>query len=505
MNKYFKAMCTVATFSGISIIGFVGAWWHTAKMTEQETLRTLNQSVQSVEVILGHAAKAAMHAQLYREKPCAESALTDLRKIVAETPDVRSVSLMRRNIIYCSSVFGQSPSPSDPGQYAEGRLLLMNGNKVTPYRSILVFRDADKQGNGVLVGIDGYYIFSILKNLRFRNEVFFNIDNQFMNENGKVFNNSALGKTLSQESSKFGFSIDTLKLSAKDIVKSIPLHVLLIIVTSAFLLSFLMHKYLLLRDSVEYRLRRAMVSGEIYPVIQPIVEAKTDRLLGGEVLLRWTTSKGIAITPDQFIPVAESSGLIKQLTSLAFEQVRNYAIKLDVSLQDDLTIFFNVSSANFSDNLLLEQCIITSDALRNKNIFVGIEITERILIEESNITSDITGKLISNGIRIALDDFGTGNANYSYVKQFRPEFLKIDKAFTRNVDSDLVSGIVVRNMISLAREIDCMIIAEGVEEDEQRNILSEMGVDYIQGFLISRPVSLVDFFQALKKYKNNTR
>lgn len=131
------------------------------------------------------------------------------------------------------------------------------------------------------------------------------------------------------------------------------------------------------------------------------------------------------------------------------------------------------------------------------NAQIVLEITERESIEHNSQTDAVTGGLRLLVIHFSLDDFGTGHANYSYLQQFQPEYIKVDKVFTSNIETNAASGLIVKNMINLARKFGCQIIAEGVEDNIQLQILRDLGIDIIQGYFFSRSLPVDDYIQKL--------
>ncbi|HHA2288159.1 TPA: EAL domain-containing protein, partial [Enterobacter asburiae] len=442
----FSVRFSMAAFLCLCFVGMGIAFWQFYNSQMKDANLRLNKAVSAVEVIISHAKQAAEQAEHFTGTDCSESTLKNIRKIAASIPDVRSVSLMVNNEIYCSSVLGDQSAITYEKDYTDGNLLLMNGNDLTPYRSIIIYRSADLVGNGVLIGIDAYYVYSVLNLLSYGTDIHLQIGEKIMSKSGRVSNASEESITKSKVSNKFSFSASTATYTDEIWSYFIKMERMTIgmILFSSILLSLLFYRYLQFRQTIEFKLRKAIRTGQIFPVVQPIVSAQSGLVVAGEVLLRWTTPEGKSIPPDQFISVAESNGTIKTLTSLAFERVSSSFSASKVDFSHNVTLFFNVSSANFEDDRLLEDCLKANRKVSSSGFCIGLEITERTLIEENESTRYITNSLRKSGIKIALDDFGTGNANYTYIRQFQPNFLKIDKAFTRNIISDNVSRLFVQ-------------------------------------------------------------
>jgi EAL domain-containing protein (putative c-di-GMP-specific phosphodiesterase class I) len=245
-------------------------------------------------------------------------------------------------------------------------------------------------------------------------------------------------------------------------------------------------------------LREAIQKKILKPYIQPIVEGNSGRIIGGEVLVRWEHPKLGFIPPDNFIAVAEQTGLIKGVTEICFTKVLKQFCEYEQTLPEGLFICFNISAVNFLDDEIIGLCERFQYQLEKSKTRVVLEITERESIENCLRTNSITEKLRQVGVQFSLDDFGTGHANYTYLQQFHPEYIKVDKIFTSSVATNAASVLVVKNMVNLAQKFNCHIIAEGIENNSQLHKLNELGIDIFQGYYFSPPIPVNDYLKALK-------
>ena len=235
-------------------------------------------------------------------------------------------------------------------------------------------------------------------------------------------------------------------------------------------------------------LRTAIAQNQLFLVYQPKIDLKTGRTLGVEALVRWQhPTKGV-IPPDQFIFLAEHSGLIKQLTfwvlGEALRQTRSWSqAGLEVS------VAVNLSTKNLRNPLLLNQI---KGLLATWGVDPGrlrLEITESLIMADPKLTIEILTQLTLMGIRFSIDDFGTGYSSLRYLQSLPVDEIKIDKSFIMNMMTDESSMKIVRSTIELAHSLGLKVVAEGVESKEIMDKLISLGCDDAQGYYISKPIT----------------
>lgn len=244
------------------------------------------------------------------------------------------------------------------------------------------------------------------------------------------------------------------------------------------------HSVFRIDSALEEKLREAILRGEIWPSFQPLVELKSEAIIGFEVLARWTTSQQEAVAPSVFIPLAEKCGLLDLLTQNlvrdACLQAREWA--------GDFILAINLSPGQFRDvdlNQKIQKTIRSTDFPFER---VHIEITEGALLgNDKSVQSNISA-LKSVGMGIALDDFGTGFANLTQLHMFPFDKLKIDMSFVRNITSDSCSRKIVASTIALGQSLGMTVVAEGVETREQAAMLRRLGCNIGQGWLFGKAV-----------------
>ncbi|SAL59585.1 GAF sensor-containing diguanylate cyclase/phosphodiesterase [Caballeronia telluris] len=246
----------------------------------------------------------------------------------------------------------------------------------------------------------------------------------------------------------------------------------------------------LARAHLETELHDAIRDDQFVLHYQPHYRVDSGALTGAEALLRWNHPQLGLLAPGAFVPVLEESGLIVEAGHWIIREAVQAASVLATSTPEVKSVSINVSPKQFRDPQLvsvlkqtIKRCCI--DARR-----ITLEITESALIENIDGAQEVLTQIQRMGVRIAIDDFGTGYSSLSYLARFRPDVLKLDKSFVDNIMSDETVRTVVEGVIDLAHKLGMAVVAEGVETQDQMDILRDARCDEVQGFLLSRPVSL---------------
>jgi len=245
---------------------------------------------------------------------------------------------------------------------------------------------------------------------------------------------------------------------------------------------------------IEAGLRQAIASpdGRLHIALQPQVCARTRRIVGAEALARWNLPDGSSVLPGDFIPVAEKSGLIIELGAWLIDRVcqdmtelRKNGIKID-------KIAINVSPRELTrGNAIVEKACRTIQRFGEDIGKFQFEITENALMAEKG--AEVLDSFKQAGFSLAIDDFGTGYSSLGYLKRFQISTLKIDKSFIQKLPDDKDDATIVAAVIQMAKALEISVVAEGVETEEQASFLSSLGCDILQGYLISKPLT-VDAF-----------
>ncbi len=258
-----------------------------------------------------------------------------------------------------------------------------------------------------------------------------------------------------------------------------------------------MHEDALRRLETEVGIREGIAAGEFEVFYQPLVDAHSGRLVAAEALVRWNHPTRGLLSPIEFISVAETTGLIvplgEQVLFAAVNQTQEW--RLNWVVGDDFYISVNLSTHQLQETDLVD---MVARALSESGLppeCLVLEVTESALIEDFDVTVTRLLALRALGVRLAIDDFGTGYSSLSYLADLPINFVKIDKSFIDRMTPDVEGSAVVRGVIDLSQAMGFVCIAEGVEKEAQRSILDDLGCDYIQGYLFSRPKSSTDILE----------
>lgn len=256
---------------------------------------------------------------------------------------------------------------------------------------------------------------------------------------------------------------------------------------------FIRHRYSLRAD-----ISRALKNNEFHLYYQPVVSLEGGTFVGAEALIRWTRPDGRNVHPGEFIPVAERTGLIHEVTQTVIDLVAQDVARL-VQEIPGAHIAINLAPSDVDSPLtqvwltkMVERAQVASDN-------VMVEITERGVMEKTS--NDKLVSIRAQGFRLAIDDFGTGQSSLSQIANYRFDFLKIDKSFVDVISTDTLASKVAHNVITLAKSLGMQMIAEGVETEEQSAVLRKAGVQYAQGWLFAKAMPFEDLLQYARLHK----
>lgn len=253
------------------------------------------------------------------------------------------------------------------------------------------------------------------------------------------------------------------------------------------------------RTLLDNELRKAVHTNQFYIKYQPKINLKNKEVMGMEALLRWKHPEIGMIPPDKFIPQAEESGLINEIGEWVLKEACTFAKSLQNNGCKDCIISVNLSGKQLEDENFINKLkhILSETGLEPK--YLDLEITENILVNERTVFH-MLNQIRELGVHISIDDFGTGYSSLSYVKDLPVNTLKIDMSFIRDIEHSEESKAIVFAIIKLAETLDMNVIAEGIENEEQLDILVDNGCSNAQGYLFSKPLIADEFKKFIQTY-----
>lgn len=262
-----------------------------------------------------------------------------------------------------------------------------------------------------------------------------------------------------------------------------------------------MNEQVLYQLELEAYLRRALEKDEFHLCYQPLVDLETGLVFGSEALIRWQHPKLGLVSPGEFIPLAEETGLIHDIGNWVLKEACHQNKKWHDLGYHYLTISVNVSANQFQQMSFIEE---VKDALQESGLapqYLTLELTEGVMLRNISHSIIVMKELQKLGVKVSIDDFGTGYSSLSYLKELPINHLKIDRTFINNLRVNTSDIAIVKAIITMGHGLSVKVVAEGVETDEQIALLKELECHYAQGFFINKPMKSEDFELGLKDMK----
>ncbi|WP_041723456.1 EAL domain-containing protein [Caldicellulosiruptor hydrothermalis] len=254
------------------------------------------------------------------------------------------------------------------------------------------------------------------------------------------------------------------------------------------------------RLEFESDLRKAIEKDQFVLYYQPIVDLEKMQLCGAEALIRWIHPQKGIIPPMSFIPIAEQTGLISQIGQWVLAKVIADLKSIREVTNHNFYISFNASLREFSSANFVDNVLYTIEALKGDPTSLGIEITESVAMADPQNTIKSLNTFKEKGIKVFLDDFGTGYSSLNYLKQLPIDVVKIDRSFIANMSTDTKEQKIAKSLINLSHILDLKVVAEGIEDSQQAEILKSFECDFGQGYLFGKPLPKDQFIEFAKRF-----
>ena len=257
------------------------------------------------------------------------------------------------------------------------------------------------------------------------------------------------------------------------------------------------------RLQLETRLRMALENKEFVLHYQPQIDLCSGAIIGVEALIRWRCPEGELISPGRFIPVAEESGLIVPIGNWVLGEACRQTREWQKAGLAPFVVAVNLSAAQFRRHDLINNVINALVLSDLDSQWLELELTESIMIRDTEATLDTVRRLKALGVKLSVDDFGTGYSSLAYLKRFAVDKLKIDQSFVRDLVGDPEDAAIVRAIIQMAHSLKLKTIAEGVESEAQSELLREFQCDEIQGYWLTRPMPADELADFIRNYQGS--
>jgi EAL domain-containing protein (putative c-di-GMP-specific phosphodiesterase class I) len=245
-------------------------------------------------------------------------------------------------------------------------------------------------------------------------------------------------------------------------------------------------------------LRDALDHDQLHLVFQPKIKLDDGRTIGSEALLRWTHPEEGLISPAEFIPVAETAGLSVPIGDWVLRQT---CMQLSAWRSEGLPILpvsVNLSATQFADRSLIEKVRNTLTEFSIDPTMIEFEITETAIMNDLDLAIEVMQSLVNLGSQLSIDDFGTGYSSFGYLRRLPITEIKIDRSFVAEIVESTEDRAILRAMIDLGHSLDLVVLSEGVETQEQYDLLRSIKCDHAQGFLMCRPIEPEAFADKLR-------
>ncbi|MFM5363898.1 EAL domain-containing protein [Aeromonas veronii] len=471
----------------------------------QQLSTSTSKAVHLLDQVFAYAEKASEQVLAESDGLCDADILV-LREKVALVPFVRAITLVNdRGVYFCSSLLGDVSHDNihlNPSDYYLDKLYLMPGNNVLLNHPLVIYKK-DSKNLSVLVSIDSDYIKIIMNVSKDYIPIEFRVGSKSLNSNGEYNTEMEIANPIFSsdvKSDNYPYSIYS-HISMNDLLfkfKEKYTLIIIFLIAISFLISGLISHALSKPFSYTEQMTLALHRGEFIPYFQPLIESNTNKVIGAEVLMRWNHPDDGVIPPDVFIPQAEASGLIVHMTSKMMLDVANVIKSNKHIFPNGFHIAFNITSHHLQLDSLINDCLHFQELCEQKHFPLMLELTERSILDYSDDVMKRIESLSSIGVELALDDFGTGHSSLITLQTFNFNCIKIDRSFISRVDNEPESRYIVDSVIALAKKLNLSIVAEGIETKFQEEYLRVSNVDYLQGYLYSRPLEVKAFLKYMQ-------
>ncbi|HDS4387243.1 TPA: cyclic diguanylate phosphodiesterase [Enterobacter roggenkampii] len=470
--------------------------WYSARA---DSLAGAHYVVRNMHVILTEAHHATQVAMRLAENECDAEGQYRLGTEAALQPHLRTIVILKKDVVWCSSLPGNRVLLVNGSALPEAPLLLVPSKSTVNGLPVLLYQ-TNHAGSRIMVSISDSHIRDAL-NMPLRGVAYsLLVGNRRLGQSGDVLtaahsNNDVL--TVKDVDYAFAIQFNAPPLFSLTRLFDQAGGVVLFLLLVSSLSAYLLQRYLSKDISPEESLRTAIYRNEIIPYYQPVVSGKEGTLRGVEVLARWKHPQSGFISPSSFIPLAEKTGLIIPLTQSLMRQVATQMNAISTLLPEGFHVGINFSASHIVASTFFEECLNYKRSFVQQDLNLVVEVTEREPLHVDEHLVKTLNALHEIGFAIALDDFGTGYSGLSYLQDLHIDYIKIDQSFVARVNANEDSTLILDSVLELAKKLSIRIVAEGVETQEQLDYLMRNNITFLQGYFFYKPVPFKELIKIL--------
>lgn len=497
-NTLWNLLIAICSVLALWTVGAVLIHFQTDSTNKTEDDINLTSAVNRIDMIFDTVTASLGKASHFYNGHC-DDMVTSLRQLASLSPYSRSFSIVENNVIRCSSLEG-SVSIAVSEYFKDTQKLSLSYGPIPTNNTLVINLRRPFQQMDIIASIPGFYFYNDIAGRNEREQLYLNINGFYLNRHGQLSAQlheppGVRTRTLTQSSSRYDYKLayvlpDTYSLAQYYHSAATLFYVFLAIgpLAGVWLYNFLNRP-----KSLRKKLEMAIDNTEIQPWFQPQVDTKTGKLIGCEVLARWISPNDGIIPPNQFIPLAEESGLVVPMTRSLMYQVKTWLLAEQRKIPAGFHVSINFSSSHILSNEIVEDCRAFLTGIPGGLIRLVVEITESEVLNDHQQINGILTQLHDLGIIIAIDDFGTGYSNLSYLQDYPLDILKVDRKFIAQLEPDIAQRHLIAGIIDISKKLELQTVVEGVETEKHVESLKMLGATWLQGFYYGKPVSASEF------------
>lgn len=495
-NSLWNLFIAVCAALALWAVGAALIHFQTDSTHKTEDEINLASAVKRIDMIFGTVTDSLDKASHFYNGHCGDM-VTSLRQLASLSPYSRSFSIVENNIIRCSSLEGPVSIAIDE-YFQDKQMLSLSYGPIPGSKTLVINLRRHFEQMDIIASIPGFYFYNDIAGRNDHEQLYLNINGFYLNRQGQLraqLPEQPGTRTLIQASSRYDYKLAYVLPDAYSLAQYYHAAATLFYVFAAIgpLAGVWLYNFLNRPKSLRKKLELAIDNTEIQPWFQPQVDTETSALIGCEVLARWISPNDGIIPPNQFIPLAEESGLVVSMTRSLLYQVKTWLLAEQHKIPPGFHVSVNFSSSHILSNEIVEDCRAFLTGIPTGLIRLVVEITESEVLNDHRQINDILTKLHDLGIIIAIDDFGTGYSNLSYLQDYPLDILKVDRKFIAQLEPSIAQRHLIAGIIDISKKLELQTVVEGVETEKHVESLKMLGATWLQGFYYGKPVSASEF------------